>query len=128
MYRDMGNINTAKNSEIALKTLQEGRELVRGDRFLEGAYWQVMADDYYQYGFQYHYPDLVNALQAAIQYGYPASDLYYKLGILYLRKGNFAEARETLDTGLRLEPTDGNLQSALSLLSQMEKKQVHSAP
>lgn len=62
-----------------VQELPEGYALLQGDPFLESCYGEWMA--------QYHESSRldwnIRALQRAIQKGYPAANLYYKLGSFY---------------------------------------------
>lgn len=126
VFREMreatADISTPETYGRARKILAEGQKELNQDRFLESSYWELMAEFYYQYDYRSHYQDLVGAVQKAIRRGYPASPLYYRLGSLYLRKGNFKEARRAFRAALREQPENGDVLKALSLLSRMEKR------
>ena len=89
--------------------------LVQGDPFLESCFWERRGEFYYHYGYQEHYADQVEALRQAIQRGYPAAHLYFKLGSLLLRKGDRMGALEAFRAALKANPRDEAAQAGLHL-------------
>jgi hypothetical protein len=96
--------------------------LVGEDPFLESCYWERRAEFYYSYNFHLHYQDQLRALRQALQSGYPAAHLYYKLGSLLMRKREFGAARKALQSALKLEPSNPDVLNAISVLGELEKK------
>lgn len=78
-------LQNRENWSLLLDQLREGRELARGDPFLESVYWDKVSAFEYQL---LDYTSQLKALQNAVTMGYPASNLYYELGCLYLVGGN----------------------------------------
>jgi tetratricopeptide (TPR) repeat protein len=96
-------------------------DLLAADPFLSACYWERRSEFFYRYEFQKHFDDQVLALKNAVEKGYPAAHLYYKLGCLHMRKGETALARADFEKGLRREPGYGDIREALGLLTEMEK-------
>ncbi len=122
LTEDLDNINGHPTYVVALNDFIQKPIWISEDRFLESCYWEKIGEFYYQFGFQSHYGDLTNALGQAIEKGYPAAHLYYKLGSLLLRKKNFSGAKKNYEAALRLEPHYPAVLSALEVLKNMEKR------
>ena len=123
LERDINNISAIRSTyDRALATLKAGPDSIGTDRFLRSLYWEKAADFYYTNDFRSHYQDLVDCLQKSVEEGVPSAHLYYKLGGLYLRKRNFAEAEKALRMGLKTEPGNADILSALSLIKEMKEQ------
>jgi hypothetical protein len=68
--------------------------LLEGDPFLESCFWERMGEVYYHFG--HRYQDHLQAVQQAIQKGYPAVHLYYELAGLLRVAGRTAEAERAV--------------------------------
>jgi tetratricopeptide (TPR) repeat protein len=111
------NISEEKTYLAADQILNQRPSFCQGDRFLESCFWERRAQFYYDYRFELHYNDQVSALRQAIDKGYPAAHLYYDLGCLLLRKGNFERARSNFQTALRIEPGYTDVLNAMEYLN-----------
>ncbi|HTA76192.1 MAG TPA: hypothetical protein VK791_03425, partial [bacterium] len=100
----LDSISENKTYEKADRVLSEPPACVTADRFLESCYWERRAQFYYDYRFETHYDDQVDALRQAVVRGYPAAHLYYDLGCLLARRRHSKEALSDFKTALRIEP------------------------
>jgi len=116
------NVSEDRSYAEAVKVFNEMPPPLAQDRFLEACYWENRAEFYYDFNYQLHYDDQVHALRQAIDKGYPAAHLYYKLGSLWMRKGKFQEAHGAFEAGLRQEPRNSQILQTLDVLQGMEKK------
>lgn len=91
------------------------------DPFLEACYWERRAEFFYQYDYRHHLEDQLSALRQAIQAGYPAAHLNYKLGCLLMRHREFQASRQALRAALRTEPGNQDVLDALTLLDSLQK-------
>jgi tetratricopeptide (TPR) repeat protein len=116
------NINLPRTYQTTLQTLAEGETQASGDRFLESCYWEKASEFYYQHDYRNHYDEITQSLRLAIEKGYPAAHLYYKLGCLYLRKNRFKEAQQAFDAALVQDPQFEEALDAKRLLVGMKKQ------
>jgi hypothetical protein len=93
--------NKARYTE-ALQRLSSGYGMMEGDPFLESVFGEWVA----QYHFDDSYGKNVQVIEAAIQKGYPAAHLYYKLGNFSWLNKDFARAEVAYQKACRLEPGD----------------------
>lgn len=87
--------------ETVDRRIREDYPLVQGDRFLESAFWEKVAQFYYYYG--HHYAEHLRASQLAVERGYPAAQLYGKLSELYRIGGREGPAARALGLARRSE-------------------------
>jgi 4-amino-4-deoxy-L-arabinose transferase-like glycosyltransferase len=118
---DMLDISEPRTYSAASDLFQRRPPALGLDPFLEACYWEKLSDFYYNFDFRDHYEDQVHALGQAIERGYTASHLYYRLSSLLIRKRRFTEAKTLLQTALRLYPRDEDIQTVWSLLQEQEK-------
>ena len=125
-FRDL---SLAVNSISEDRTYQEAEReftakppVVAEDPFLEACYWERRAEYFYNYDYKDHYDDQVRALQKALQSGCPAAHLYYKLGSLWARRGQFDRARKAFQAALREEPRYQDALDGLEIVKGMETK------
>ncbi len=101
---------------LTIQKLSEGLPLMAGDPFLESCYGEWAA--------QYHFgTDLgpnIQALRRAIEKGYPAANLYYKLGNFYLLNHQPQEARRAYLMAAQSIPNYTNVQDTLSYLESQQ--------
>jgi tetratricopeptide (TPR) repeat protein len=115
LNQKIDDINTPATYAEAADFFSQGERLVQGDPFLESCFWERRGEFYYQYGYQEHYEDHLEALRQAIQRGYPAAHLYFKLGSLLLRKGDRAGALGAFRAALKADPHDEAARAGLNL-------------
>lgn len=121
------NVSNSQSYQEAIQYWLRPPPFMAGDRFLQTCYWERLSEFYYHRGFEIHYDLQVDALKRAVTDGYPATHLYFDLGCLLMRKGNYIESRRALETALRSEPNNSDIKNALRLLDEMEKqKSFHS--
>jgi hypothetical protein len=81
-----------------LRILEKAYPAFRDDPFLRSCFWEKMAD----YDFKSRrVPEAMECLQEALRKGYPAAQLYYRLGMLSLAHGNKDAARTYLKEVVR---------------------------
>ncbi len=97
---------------LTVQKLSEGLPLMANDPFLESCYGEWVA----QYHFGTDFGPNIRALHRAIEKGYPAANLYYKLGNFYLLNRQPQEARQAYLMAARSVPNYTNVQDALSYL------------
>ncbi len=121
------DVANAKSYQEAIQYWLHPPSFMAEDRFLQACYWERLSEFYYYRGFETHYDLQVDALKRALTEGYPATHLYYDLGCLLMRKKNYPESRRVLETALRSDPYNPDLENALRLLGAMDKqKSSHS--
>ncbi len=118
----LDGISENKTYQIADRVLKEPPAIVAADRFLESCYWERRAQFYYDYHFETHYEDQVDALRQALVLGYPAAHLYYDLGCLLARKGHLEEALSDFKTALRIEPDYLNVINAMNYFNPIKTR------
>lgn len=118
---EINDISESHTYNLAQETFFNRPSEIKNDRFLESCYWEKLSEFDYNYHFQEHYEDQVEALRAALQKGYPASHLYFKLGSLLMRKKRFTESRQALESAWRLDPQNPEILNARNVLDEMEK-------
>lgn len=111
-YRDY------KSRQPVVDKLASLYPLFKGDPFLESCYWEKIADNAYG---DYHYDAQMAALEHAIEKGCPTAHLYNNLGTLYLRHGQFKQARRDFEKALRCEPNYTSASAGLRILNQIEQ-------
>jgi hypothetical protein len=122
LSEDLCDINNPESYERARKDFENPPSLIRQDRFLEASYWERRGEFYYDYSYQAHFEDHLDALRQAIDKGYPAAQLYFKLGSLLLRKEDRLGALAAFRAALKADPQYEAAQSGLNLaLSQASK-------
>jgi tetratricopeptide (TPR) repeat protein len=123
-FRDInrGMVEMQENHppEQVLGGLFQHYPLVLKDPMLVSCFWERMSDFlYYYYG--HPYEKTVYALEQALK-GYPAAHLYFKLGSLLMRKGQYGEAKEALEKADRAPLNLCPVAEALALLEKMKKQ------
>jgi 4-amino-4-deoxy-L-arabinose transferase-like glycosyltransferase len=93
-----GILNDLPRYQEALKNLSAGDALVQGDPFLESVFGEWKA----QYFYSPTYEENLKALQGALQKGYPASHLYFKLGTYYMLGNQVQKGEEAFRMAARL--------------------------
>jgi len=117
------NITNPASYQKAQALFEQEPIFFKKDRFLESCYWERRGEFYYDYAFDLHYQDHLNALRQSIEKGYPAAQLYFKLGSLLLRKGDRKGALAAFRAALKVDPRYEAAQSGLNLaLSQAPKR------
>jgi len=104
-----------------VERLPAGYSLMEGDKFLESVYGEWVA--------QYHIgPSLdpnVQAIRRALQKGYPAANLYFKLGNFLAAENKRAEAEQAFAQALKCQPNHTQALLYLkSLMDQMESPKI----
>lgn len=117
-------ISGEKTYQEADQAFQEMPVFLAQDRFLESCYWERRGDFYYDYRYQTHLEDHLNALRQAIRQGYPAAHLYFKLGSLLLRKGDRREAKAAFRSALRADPHYEAAQVGLNMKEAINPREV----
>ncbi len=119
---EMNDIYNARTHEKTLHDFLRPDPVILEDRFLAACYWEKLSDFYYLYGFDKNFSLVTQNLQKAIEEGYPAAHLYYKLGSLFLRKHRYSEAREAFQKAFASPDNQTPARQALELLSRLESK------
>lgn len=83
-----------------VEKLPAGYALVRGDPFLESVYGEWVA----QYHVGSNLDSNVRALERAIQMGYPAANLFFKLGNFLAGENRISEAEKAFALAARCQP------------------------
>lgn len=91
IYENFEVLNPADNHDSLLETLNKTYPLFHGDPFLEACYGEKKADLLFRLG---RIPQAEQSLNQAIQKGYPAANLFYRLGTLQLIQQNEPEAQK----------------------------------
>ncbi len=115
LSEDLCDINNPESYERAQKDFENPPPLIPQDRFLEACYWERRGEFDYDYSYQTHWEDHLDALRQAIKQGYPAAQLYFKLGSLLLRKGDRPGALSAFRAALKQDPQYEEAQSGLNL-------------
>jgi hypothetical protein len=109
------NVANPQSYQNAAELLGQEPAFFQKDRFLEACYWERRGEFYYDYSYQAHLEDHLDALHQAIQKGYPAAHLYFKLGSLLLRKGDRLGASSAFKAALKADPQYEAAQVGLNL-------------
>jgi hypothetical protein len=109
------NVANPQSYQNAAELLGQEPAFFQKDRFLEACYWERRGEFYYDYSYQAHLQDHLDALHQAIQKGYPAAHLYFKLGSLLLRKGDRLGAGSAFKAALKADPQYEAAQVGLNL-------------
>jgi hypothetical protein len=107
-----------KSRQPVVDRLKSLHPLFAGDPFLESCFWEKMAEN--DYG-DLNYGAQVEALQEALEKGYPAAHLYNGLGALYFRHGLWKEARQAFEKALQCPVNHTSAAAGLQMLDQAEK-------
>src|SRR5665213_1271339 len=92
IYENLEVLNPADNHDSLLETLKKAYPLFHGDPFLEACYGEKKADLLFRLG---RIPQAEQSLNQAIQKGYPAANLFYRLGTLQMIQGNKPESQKS---------------------------------
>jgi 4-amino-4-deoxy-L-arabinose transferase-like glycosyltransferase len=103
-------MNNQEFYQSVVKKLLDGYPLMEGDPFLESIYGEWIAQYHYTHGLERN----VSALQRAVKKGYPAANLYYKLGNFLLLNRQFPEAHQAYLVAAGCNPNYTNAQEILS--------------
>ncbi len=90
----------------------------KGTPFLESCFWEKIAEN--EYGDR-NYAGQIDALNQAVEKGWPTAHLYNDLGALFLRRSRLPEARESFEKALRCSPDYTSAAAGLQALEQTEK-------
>jgi hypothetical protein len=110
-------MNNGVEYRKATGELPKGYPLVAGDPFLESCFGEWVA----QYHFESGYGPNVQAIQRAIQKGYPTANLFYKLGNFYLIEGRPLEAKRAYLMAAESIPNYTNVRDSLTYLENKYK-------
>ncbi|HJT23239.1 MAG TPA: hypothetical protein VJ873_01590, partial [bacterium] len=95
-----------------VQRLTEGYPLMAGDPFLESIYGEWVAQYHYTHGMDGN----ISALQRAIAKGYPAANLYYKLGNFYYWNHDPPKAKQAYLMAAQCRPNYTNAGEVLTTL------------
>ena len=116
------NVTNPASDQKAQALFEQEPAFFKKDRFLESCYWERRGEFYYDYSYQTHLEDHLNALRQAIEKGYPAAQLYFKLGSLLFRNGDRKDALTAFRAALKADPQYAAAQSGLNLALSLPPK------
>ena len=117
-FRDSSfqNINYfwGQPSAETFRILEDAYPAFQDDPFLRSCFWEKMAD----YDFKARrFPESIGCLQEALREGYPAAQIFYRLGILEILQQSPSKARQYLEKATQ---SPMNFTNAASLLEQLK--------
>ncbi len=82
-----------KDPWVLLPLLQKAEPAFEGDPFLQSCYWEKLSDLSFRVSGFKDSVDSLKYLKTAIQKGYPAANLFWRLGSFYAQTGDGEDAR-----------------------------------
>ena len=86
------------SSDRTRQILENAYPFFQGDPFLESCFREKMADQEFK---NRHFEKAIESLQRAVDKGYPATHLFYRLGVLNLIQGKSLQARQAFQKATR---------------------------